>query len=273
MIKRYNEYVTEKLSDKLSGFNEEELKKQLLNGELDFNNYLNVCEKNNIQIDINEIKQWFLTGKIKTSISSIYSFYEKYNVKPFSENELIKILKNDNYQDLFKILIDSIKFKLNKIFDIEIKNYEKDDNFLQLLKYISMHNNIHAFKLVYDNFEINKYMLTRMLLFTTDENNFDMIKILIEYGADIYDTDNKILRNTVIENNFESFKFLVDNYYDINKDNKILLNIVVYISKREKYIDYLLNKGIIVDESVFHIPIDSNIRKKLKKIYDEQHDN
>jgi hypothetical protein len=33
MITKYNEFLNEKLSDKLSGFNEEGLKQQFLNGE------------------------------------------------------------------------------------------------------------------------------------------------------------------------------------------------------------------------------------------------
>jgi hypothetical protein len=47
MIKKYTEYLNEKLSDKLSGFDEEGLKQQLDNNKIDFKTYFKICKEYN----------------------------------------------------------------------------------------------------------------------------------------------------------------------------------------------------------------------------------
>ena len=50
MIKKYNEYTNEKLTDKLQGFDKDELFKQFLDNKLTAEKLLDNCEKYNIKI-------------------------------------------------------------------------------------------------------------------------------------------------------------------------------------------------------------------------------
>ena len=47
MIKKYNEYINEKLSDKLSGFNKTEIEQQLISGKISLDKYNELCKKYN----------------------------------------------------------------------------------------------------------------------------------------------------------------------------------------------------------------------------------
>jgi hypothetical protein len=62
MIKKYNEYINEKLYDKLHGFsNDEQVKDNLIQmykkDEIDFSDLMKKCNKHNIEIDKYEIKE------------------------------------------------------------------------------------------------------------------------------------------------------------------------------------------------------------------------
>ena len=78
MTKKYNEFLNEKLSDKLSGFNEEDLKQQFLNGVIKIEKFFEIIHQYNIPRPSNdEIKQaidnLFYNGKIVN-----FAFYFNY---------------------------------------------------------------------------------------------------------------------------------------------------------------------------------------------------
>lgn len=76
MIKNYKEYITEKLSDKLSGFDAESLKKQYESGKINIFKYLSLCEQNNIDIDYDD----FITKNMKDyDLDMILNLSMEYN--------------------------------------------------------------------------------------------------------------------------------------------------------------------------------------------------
>lgn len=271
MIKKYKEFLTEKLTDNLSGFNTDELLQQLIEHKISFRKYLETCKEYEIIVNKEKLKQLLLSEKLEESFEIFYTLCNEYNIQMLTEDEIIDILKINDYDDYYNILIDSIKFKLNKIFYNTIKNVNIEDNLQQLLKIISMYGNIHAFEYFYKTYDVNVYMLNNMLMYASNNSQFDMIKTLVKYGADIYDNDNKITRNAVIDDNFKMFEFLIKNYYDIKNDSRILLRLAIR-NQKSKYIDYLINNGAIVDENIFNISMYGNIEELLKKYYNEQHD-
>ena len=64
MINNYKDFINEKISDKLSGFNEEELRIQFINGKIDIEKYLYNCDKYNFKIDTELFKKLLFDEKI-----------------------------------------------------------------------------------------------------------------------------------------------------------------------------------------------------------------
>jgi ankyrin repeat protein len=206
MIKRYNKYVTEKLSDKLSGFNEEELKKQFFNGKIDIKKYLEICKENNIKINKDEIKNWYLNDYINQ-----YNFLkicEKYKFDIFLDDDVLYTFDNFYILNLLEI---SIKFGSLKGLKYVIENGECDidinDN--QILKTAISNNNLDIVKYAIEEQNVdpnlnNNYPLRIAII----NKNFEIVKYLIKHGAKINE-DSIILANSI--NDKQIIEFLKNN--------------------------------------------------------------
>jgi hypothetical protein len=101
MIKKYGEYITEKLSDKLSGFDAEELKQQFLSDKISFDKYYSLLKQYKLQLpSFNEITVYYKQNKINIIYYVDYCILKKYEI-PASildklKTHLINEYKNDN---------------------------------------------------------------------------------------------------------------------------------------------------------------------------------
>ena len=103
---KYNDFINEKLSDKLSGFNEEKLKQQYFSGNISIELYYERCKENNIiPFTSDEIVKQYLNGNI-TSLYELISDCEYYNIDlpiVFIKNEFLNgRLNAERYLELCK---------------------------------------------------------------------------------------------------------------------------------------------------------------------------
>ena len=71
--------------------------------------------------------------------------------------------------------------------------------------------------------------------------NYDITKLLIDYGADVTVQNNEALKRAVCNKNYEIVKLLIDNGADPNAINQIEINSV---STNEKLVPYLMENGV-----------------------------
>lgn len=101
MIKKYNDFLNEKLSDRLSGFKSEEeiynnLKYLYKNDKIDFDDFIKKTKENNIEIEHSEIiyllERELLDKKIK--ISDIITYNDKLDLD-LTSDEIFKFIDFD----------------------------------------------------------------------------------------------------------------------------------------------------------------------------------
>lgn len=119
MINNYKQFVNEKLSDKISGFDKDGLKEQFLNGKISFYKFLTICKKYNIKLPSNEeVKQMYLSGLI--DIDEYLDIWFQYNTSKISDKELHQTITeiNDNVDMLYYAIIynflDLVKLAFSK---------------------------------------------------------------------------------------------------------------------------------------------------------------
>jgi hypothetical protein len=87
MIFKYNEFINEKLSDKLSGFTKEDFLNKLLSGEINISEFFKIYSKYKLDIDYDELKPYFLNDKIDFN-----EFYNKRRNEQLPSEEYLKEL-------------------------------------------------------------------------------------------------------------------------------------------------------------------------------------
>lgn len=146
MIKKYNKFINEKLTDNLKGFNEEGLKQQFINKEIGYNTYIDLCKEYNFKLPSNEILLQFVNNQ--TSLIHKFALAAQFN------------------------LIDKVKelLKTEKITD-NISNFA--------FKCLGKHKNLKTIKLLIDNGADN---FDSLLINAIFYKNIELIKQLLEYG-------------------------------------------------------------------------------------------
>jgi hypothetical protein len=160
MIKKYNEFINEKLSDKLSGFDNNEIIQQLLNKKIDFRKYIKLQLKYNLKsLTSEELK--YLLDKYMLSLYDYFDYCDDFDIKPISNDELINYI---NYT--------------NK----EFPNYEIHQD--PLLICASKHNNMDLFNYAIQHDANIHYADEAALKFAVFNNNYEMTEFLLKQGAD-----------------------------------------------------------------------------------------
>lgn len=276
MIKRYNDFLNEKLSDKLSGFDEKSLEQQYLDGKIDFFKYIKICFENNIKIPedyiSNEINKnlYNINRYLKLcdeydynlpSINLLNKAYDKYQIDLF---EYIEI--STRYYDIIPD-IEFVKNEMNKITWSSIKNYKIDKyillnksygynfNLSDILKNRLLSNDmtlceyikycyINKIKMLNDN-ELNIFMkkisiddLNQSLKIAIEYNNESLLKLLINNGAEIDYMDYYLY--PIKNDNLELLKYLNSKVSNVDYNN-ILLNAIHY--NKINIVSYALDNG------------------------------
>ena len=228
----------------------------LINNNFDILDYKKILEKRDINIDLNELKYYFLE-EIKNNINNpnyinnINLFYEKYKIyyiqdiyKYISNFEFIKLDYDSIDYDLIRRLykIENKNEILKKIYDKSIKIKNKDD-FKKLINSIKLDSNqiIDIYNYYYKNNNLNDIVINMIKL----NNNIKLLKNNV-----LYIFYKKIFINKFIEDD-NLIYYLISNNYELNVDrfiklyNDIDLNIEKFKTKDNYYIHYLRNFNII----------------------------
>ena len=225
MIKKYNEYIAEKLSDKLSGFNEEELKQQLLDDKIDIFKYIKICD------------EYKLPYPSKDELKKSFKYYSTEVVlrKSIRENfaDGVKYaLEQEEIDD--DTLYDILMIKYRKTVKDEIKiiliNKCKDNDYLKnkIIKEITLFYDI--FELLIENYDFTKDDLNKILIKVSKKSYFYSgidIRCVIKKGADIHYNNDEALYNAVkynISDNVETLlklgAIITDEIYQHIKEKK-----------------------------------------------------
>jgi hypothetical protein len=260
MITKYITFLNEKLSDKLSGFNEEELKFQYEKGEITIEKYLQICNKYHISLPPEDIlKQEYLSNKI--SIRKYLYLAQTYNYN-LPEIELNNELKEK------EITVETYLYLSGKFLDklpneIEIKQMLLN-NMINVYFYLKF-TRLYKIKSLLSDSELKQYYLDKKItiqeyidcvfnfdnkpLLTSDELKKEYIdkNIGIEYYFMIMKKlkfnipniiSNKILKLTIKEYKndeitFENLmNFLIQNNLEMSKEE--IINIFIFKIKTKK---------------------------------------
>lgn len=260
MITKYITFLNEKISDKLSGFNEEELKFQYEKGEITIEKYLQLCNKYHISLPPEDIlKQEYLSNKI--NILKYLYLAQTYNYN-LPETELNNELKEK------KITVETYLYLSGKFLDklpneIEIKQMLLN-NMINVYDYLKF-TRLYKIKSLLSDSELKQYYLDKKItiqeyincafnfdnkpLLTSDELKKEYIdkNIDIEYYFMIMKKlkfnipniiSNKILKLTIKEYKndeitFENLMiFLIQNNLEMSKEE--IINIFIFKIKTKK---------------------------------------
>lgn len=182
MIKKYSEYINEKLSDKLVGFDENDLKQQLIDCKISIDKYLFICIDNNIKPSKDIIKKMFIDDKI--DIDDYLKYCKKYDLD-YPTNE-------------------EMHFKISKLKPNDMLIYACDYDFLDLVK-LSINNEA-------DIRSYNDYCIKSII----NKNYYDIIDYFLNY-INKSEITSLIIFYSITDNRIDIIKYLIDNNIFINK--------------------------------------------------------
>jgi ankyrin repeat protein len=267
MIKKYNEYINEKLSDKLSGFNKKGIDQQLINQQISLEKYTEICAENELIPSLNAIHD-YLYEKYKNNPNELLSDASKYDFL-----DLVKIAINNNADVNYansNPIYNSIKYNNADIFKYLIEQGAKVDspyaenyfantaierNNLEILKIlIEKDKSIILYKLLYDtitiyhNIDITKYLLKTldirrinaddMIKDLINDNEIKMLEFILEQNILISEEINKFVNSKSFIN--KEIQLLINHYYEkqqsINEANFAdLLNPIEHTTRSLKH--------------------------------------
>jgi ankyrin repeat protein len=257
MIKKYNEFLNEKISDKLSGFNFDEIKQQLETNKINIFKYIEVCKNNNLSLPSDEEIQKYLINLdpnyiLFESCKIGLMFGVKYAIdKGVNNNEYItaslRAVVYGNY-------IDILNYLIKNNFDI---HYDDDITFYNAVR-------IKRFEIVkiLINYDISLKVLNDSLLISMSTKQYDVAKFLIEHGADVnYQFDNA-LNHVISDFNPDMIKYLIEHGADISNCEFSIYNVID--KNNVQQMEYLLNIGIIIDDDMIKYAIDGQFYDIIK---------
>lgn len=217
MIKKYNEFLNEKLSDKLSGFNADELYQQFLDGKLTPEKFLDLYEQYNIKIpdDFEKIIKDKLYNN-EMLVESYLRICKTHNLKTLSKDELLEFYKSK------KITFDKYITLCNKYnIDVSIddaynyiKNMTKNPNIM--LDYACRFNFPDLFKIAIQN---GGKLRRFSLLDSIKNNNLEIVKLILKTDdKTVNDFDNEPLRIAIKNNNIDIVKLLLKHNAIVTSD-------------------------------------------------------
>jgi ankyrin repeat protein len=178
-------------------------------------------------------------------------------------NNFFDLIKNNEYDKLYNLLLDFKNNSNNKIIDLDIK----DNNYNYFIQYIIIFNQYKILKLILELLE-NKLIQVRLdildndgrtLLYNSIKYNYvEIINLLINYdkisiGISLLDIKDIFgytsLYYTIKFNNYEIFILLIDsgtNPYIYTNDNNNAFTLCI-IHKRIEMLTYLINKNFKAD--------------------------
>jgi ankyrin repeat protein len=129
------------------------------------------------------------------------------------------------------------------------------------------------YKQIIDNKELDKityhlddieieytYSILHGLQYACLTGNIEVVKHLVELGADIHSDDNSVLRYSVYNNHLEVVKYLVEQGADIHAGNNISLRVSAYKGYLE-IVKYLVEQGANKTE------LNNEIKQQLTEDY------
>lgn len=214
MIFKYKQFLNEKISDKLSGFNQKQLKNQLMNNKIDLDKYLHLCNKYSIELpNDEEIKEYLLYNQNNDiNIKLFIRALKKYDlnlpdvklIKPYVLNGNITI---EFYKKYYGDLTNDEIYQ--SISNYKSRQYDTQND---MLIDASKYNYFDLFKKSF-KYKVDKYSLQVALFNAIENGNFEMVKYLVDYGADVnsYYEIKTMLYYAIINKNYDIVKYLIDN--------------------------------------------------------------
>lgn len=269
MIKRYNDFLNEKLSDKLSGFDSDEITNRFLTGKLDIYVYLNVCRINKLKFpSTDELIKYFNTyGKLNNGLNfmNIIKFNNIDLIKYFVKKHDFNVNINNGYPLKYAIIYNDLEIIEYLVehganikqehFDSAINLYNNDNVIIYLIKHcndIELLNSILMQIVCFKNLEVLKVAVEQGADITSDnrllypaiktEKSIDIVKYLVEHGADIHYTNECALIKAISEKFLEIVKYLVEHGADIYVLNNSPIKKAIKVGDLE-IIKYLLEVG------------------------------
>ncbi len=234
--------------------------------------FINKLENtNNLEINLSKIDENYL-NKNKNFYDFYYDFQKKYNLKISSNKNFDYVIKNLRKLEstiekkyLFKILTN------NEYDDIEIKNFDKNSNYFEIIKktnfqnneqnknyYIRMNNDLHTKN--YKDKDLEKKIETRLkvnllgLFSLYNLKDFDKININCLFIIDFINNKNLIF--------IEFLRFFF-------KDLILFKRKYIFgLSLKKEFNKLDLITKVVNNNFLFDIVKDSTINKNLDKIFD-----
>lgn len=233
MIKKYNEYINEKLTDKLSGFDEHELFNQYLDKKINIYKFVDMYRQYNLNYPNEKIvKQYVMDGKIPSYEYDYlcktihFNFLSNVEMKKLFDENKIDILRYNNYCKVNNLDLPS----KDEIF----KHLSKLDPNTMLINSI-ITNNLDGVKLALSKYaELNVNTLSYI-------NDIDILKYLDEHNINIF-TNDIIFKESINNGNIEIFKYMLDKYNIQNAEKDHLINKCI-LHKQYDILKILLEYG------------------------------
>lgn len=214
MIFKYNEFLNEKLTDNLSGFDENELKQRLVNNEIDIVKYLDICDRYHLKFPTDEeIKQYLIDNRNNNiNIHILLQSLIEYKLKLPAENIIKPYVLNGNlkindYIEYYNSLTPDEMYQA-------LSNYKQNlfDVYNDMLIYASEYNFLDLFKKSF-KFKVDIYALNVALFNAIENSNFEMVKYLVDYGVNVnsYNALNSMLYYAIIKKNYDIVNCLLEN--------------------------------------------------------------
>lgn len=249
MIKNYKEYITEKLTDNLSGFDEQSLKQEFESGKFDIFKYIEICNKYKLPLPTDDeiIKSFekldpnyilFESCKIGLMQGVIYAFKHEINNDEYINASLRAVIYSNNI-DILKYMI---KHKVNIHYDDDITFY----NSVRLKRF-------EMVKLLID-YNISEKALNDSLLIAINLKQYEVVKFLIEHGADVNYNDDQVLNKSISEFNREMIEYLLEHGANISNCEFAIYNLID--NNEFSHIEYLLNIGAEISDDIIKYVID-----------------
>lgn len=246
MIKNYNEYINEKLTDNLKGFNKNEIEQQLIDGKITSDKYYELCKKYNFE----------------ASEDIIHDYVYEQNKN--NMDELLCEACKHNCFDLVKLAIEN---------DANI-NYANSNPIINII----YNNNTEIFNYLVEHgakvespFGVN-YLVNAAVF----NNNLDIIKTIIEKDKSL--DLRKLLYDTItIYYKIDIAKYLIKYGIDIHQLNITEMVTLLVNNNKIEVLDFVLNQNVtITDDVMKYIKLRHNVNKEISLLltdyYEKQTD-
>jgi len=198
-------------------------------------------------------------------------YYEKdeilivdhYNRLPFTEEAIIQILEKTKKR---KKIIDNIfnNDSYNYLYDHILKLYKNDMDLKYLLPSLSRKGNAYIVELLLQ-LNINKKIINASLIEATEGNKLEIVKLLLNSGANIHINNDVIIILAVDTDNVELIEYLISRGANIHaRNDKPLINAA--FNGNLNAVKFLLDNGVDAQTQDNEALIKASLQKHLEVV-------